>query len=130
MPHVGIGFRFGFDKRSPLAGVGCDGVQDVQDLLDAPGDSARVDLRQLHHADLREHVHVTAWVCGLNPELFVQNLGVHHGLPDQQVGYRPCWPVRACPNAFLPGLADESKVSDQLATRSQSLSSKQSQSPR
>lgn len=60
-------------RAVPLAGVGGEGVQDVQDLLCAPEDSARVDLRQLHHAGLREHVHVTAYVCGPNPELFAQN---------------------------------------------------------
>ena len=114
----------------PLAGVGGQGVQDVQDVLCASEDSARVDLRQLHHSGLREHVHVTAYFGGPNPELLVRNLGVHHGLPDQQVGERPRGCGRACPDAFLPGLADQSKVSDQLATVSQSLWMKQSQSPR
>jgi hypothetical protein len=57
--------------------------------LCAPKDSALVDLCQLHHADFGEHVHVSAYMGRPNPELLVQKLGVHHGLPQKQVSDLP-----------------------------------------
>jgi len=67
-------------SAGPLAGVCSERVQHVQYLLCAPKDSTLVDLCQLHHAGCDEHVHVPAYMCRPNPELLVQDLGVHHGL--------------------------------------------------